>query len=201
MSIASHCTASIAIGCPGFLGTARQSGRLPDAYTGFDPTDNLRMDRLYDPERPCRRLFPVINATLKPGRNQTHRLDRTEGGAVHRDAATRRRRLPAHARPDTGRIRTQRQLRRRRAERGARDDAGGMTLGGAITISGRRQPEHGVSYAAGNRLSDDAVQCAARRWMPNPAKSSDPAWLNRGKPNNALFALAAENVRPIRRPS
>lgn len=28
--------------------------------------------------------------------------------------------------------------------------------------------------------------------MPNPAKTGDPKWLNRGRPNNALFALGAE---------
>jgi hypothetical protein len=47
-----------------FLGTSRDNDqRRPDRYTGFDPTDNVRLSDTFT-ERSPKALFPVINVTL-----------------------------------------------------------------------------------------------------------------------------------------
>ena len=48
-----------------FIGTARPpQERKPDAYTRFDPGDNLRMQELYEGKEQRGILFPVVNVTL-----------------------------------------------------------------------------------------------------------------------------------------
>lgn len=47
-----------------FLGSARRDDRRPDAYTGFDSGDDLRMADLLDVVKANRALFPVINVAL-----------------------------------------------------------------------------------------------------------------------------------------
>jgi hypothetical protein len=50
----------------GFLGSARETARRPDRFTGFDIYDNLPMGALWPPrsDRMRRCLFPVVNMTL-----------------------------------------------------------------------------------------------------------------------------------------
>ena len=48
-----------------FIGTARPpEQREPDAYTRFDPGDNVRMQDLYQGKEQRGILFPVVNVTL-----------------------------------------------------------------------------------------------------------------------------------------
>ena len=48
-----------------FIGTARPpKERKPDAYTRFDPADNLRMQDLYQGKQQRGILFPAVNVTL-----------------------------------------------------------------------------------------------------------------------------------------
>jgi predicted acylesterase/phospholipase RssA len=177
-----------------FLGTARLDGRTVDAYTGFDPGDNLRMADLYDKAAPRRRLFPVINTTL----NLT---------VSKRTAWSERKAAPFTVTPlrsgadclflPTGTkgvfVKTE-TYAGGETEGGAEDsERKGFTLGGAMTISGAAvSPNMGYHTRPGVAFLMTLFDVRLGAWLPNPAKTADPTRLNRGRPTNALFAFAAE---------
>ena len=77
-----------------FIGTARPPDeRKPDAYTRFDPGDNVRMQELYQGKEQRGILFPGGECHAQPAGGRAERLGGAQGGAVHHHAAARRRRL------------------------------------------------------------------------------------------------------------
>lgn len=177
-----------------FLGTARPAeSRVPDAYTGFDPRDNLRVKDLYDGAARRGRLFPVINTTLNLV--ATKRTAWAERKAAPFTVTPLRSgadclRMPSSAQ---GVFVSTSSYGGGEAESGAADSVDGFTLGGAMTISGAAvSPNMGYHTRPAVAFLMTLFDVRLGAWMPNPAKSDNPATLNQGKPNNALFALAAE---------
>ena len=190
-----------------FLGTARLTGRNPEPYTKFDPSDNLRMKDLYpaadampagSPEQRDAhearrgRLFPVVNATLNltvPKRTAWSErkaapftITPFRSGA---DCLFLKGRKGVFTRTDT--------YGGGEEEGPVGDDTGGFTLGGAMTISGAAvSPNMGYHTRPAVAFIMTLFDVRLGAWMPNPAKTSDRRRLNQGRPNNALFALAAE---------
>lgn len=191
-----------------FLGTARLTGRNPEPYTKFDPTDNLRMKDLYATDDAMRaaspaqqaahqarrgRLFPVINTTLNltvpkltawsERKAAPFTITPFRSGADCLFMPDRRKGV--FVRTDT--------YGGGEKEGPVGDDTGGFTLGGAMTISGAAvSPNMGYHTRPAVAFIMTLFDVRLGAWMPNPAKTADLRRLNQGRPNNALFALAAE---------
>jgi hypothetical protein len=105
----------------GFLGSARETARRPDRFTGFDLADNLPMGALWPPQsaRMGRCLFPVVNMALNiaAGSNLAWQERKAEAFAVTPLAA------------GNSRVKF-------RSTTLYGDRKGGITLGTAMAISG-----------------------------------------------------------------
>ncbi len=177
-----------------FIGTARPPAeRKPDAYTRFDPGDNLRMQDLYRGKEQCGVLFPVVNVTL-------NLLDGAPSGWAERKAApftiTPLRAgaaclgaKDAQGEPEGSYVRTT-DYGGQEHDAGLEDVASGITLGTAMTISGAAvSPNMGYHSSPATAFLMTLFDVRLGAWLPNPgvAQRWTPA-----KPSNALRPLFNE---------
>jgi hypothetical protein len=177
-----------------FIGTARPpSERRPDAYTRFDPGDNLRMQDLYQGKQQRGILFPVVNVTL-------NLLEGAPAGWAERKAA------PFTVTPlrsgaaslggsqqdgdPPGRYVRTSQYGGQEHESGPQDEASGITLGTAMTISGAAvSPDMGYHSSPATSFVMTLFDVRLGAWLPNPAVEQQ--WTP-AKPSNALWPLFNE---------
>jgi Patatin-like phospholipase len=177
-----------------FIGTARPpSERRPDAYTRFDPGDNLRMHDLYQGKQQRGMLFPVVNVTL-------NLLDGAPNSWAERKAApftiTPLRsgaaclgRSQQDSDPPGRYVRTN-QYAGQEHESGPQDEATGITLGTAMTISGAAvSPDMGYHSSPATAFLMTLFDVRLGAWLPNPG--AERQW-SRAKPSNALWPLFNE---------
>ncbi len=177
-----------------FIGTARPPAeRKPDAYTRFDPGDNLRMQDLYQGKEQRGILFPVVNVTL-------NLLEGAPSAWAERKAA------PFTITPlrsgaaclggrDTNGNSPGRYVRTtdyggQEHETGLEDAKSGITLGTAMTISGAAvSPNMGYHSSPATAFVMTLFDVRLGAWLPNPGviQRWTPA-----KPSNALFPLFNE---------
>ena len=177
-----------------FIGTARPPDeRKPDAYTRFDPGDNLRMQDLYQGKEQRGILFPVVNVTL-------NLLEGAPSGWAERKAApftiTPLRAGAAclgekDAQGDAeGRYVRTADYGGQEHESGHEDVKSGITLGTAMTISGAAvSPNQGYHSSPATAFLMTLFDVRLGAWLPNPgvAQRWTPA-----KPSNALLPLFNE---------
>jgi hypothetical protein len=177
-----------------FIGTARPpSERRPDAYTRFDPGDNLRMQDLYQGKQQRGILFPVVNLTL-------NLLNSAPSSWAERKAA------PFTVTPlragaaclggseedgdPPGRYVRTGEYAGQEHESGPQDEASGITLGTAMTISGAAvSPDMGYHSSPAASFIMTLFDVRLGAWLPNPGvgRQWSPA-----KPSNALWPLFNE---------
>jgi hypothetical protein len=177
-----------------FIGTARPpSERRPDAYTRFDPGDNLRMQDLYQGKQQRGILFPVVNITL-------NLLEGAPSGWAEREAApftiTPLRSgaacLGRSQRDDDppGRYVRTSHYSGQEHESGPQDEATGITLGTAMTISGAAvSPNMGYHSSPATSFVMTLFDVRLGAWLPNPGVEQQ--WTP-AKPSNALWPLFNE---------
>jgi hypothetical protein len=181
----------------GFLGPARPT-RNPDLFTSIDPYDNPRMADLFTRVADCRRLFPVVNATLNlvSGRNSAWAERKAEsftitpiacGGAYLHKAEDISAGLPARGayvptvdyagnEPQTGPL----------------DSGRGISLGTAMTVSGAAaSPNMGYFSSPATAFLMTLFNVRLGAWLPNPATASTEQ-LQFSQPPNALWTLTRE---------
>jgi hypothetical protein len=177
-----------------FIGTARPPAeRKPDAYTRFDPEDNLRMQSLYRGKEQRGFLFPVINVTL-------NLLEGAPSGWAERKAApftiTPLRAgaaclgdRDAYGDAPGSYVRTAEYSGQER-ETGPADVQTGITLGTAMTISGAAvSPTMGYHSSPATSFLMTLFNVRLGAWLPNPGAGSNWA---KAKPTNALLPLFNE---------
>ncbi|HME26172.1 MAG TPA: patatin-like phospholipase family protein [Acetobacteraceae bacterium] len=177
-----------------FIGTARPPAeRKPDAYTRFDPGDNLRMQDLYQGKQQRGILFPVVNVTL-------NLLEGAPSGWAERKAApftiTPLRAGAAclggrNALGDAeGRYVRTTEYGGQEHEAGLEDVESGITLGTAMTISGAAvSPNMGYHSSPATAFVMTLFDVRLGAWLPNPAVTQ--RWTP-AKPSNALFPMFNE---------
>ena len=177
-----------------FIGTARPpEQRKPDAYTRFDPGDNVRMQELYQGRQQRGILFPVVNVTL-------NLLEGAPSGWAERKAApftiTPLRAGAAclgdrEADGDApGRYVRTAQYSGQEREAGLEDKKTGITLGTAMTISGAAvSPNMGYHSSPATAFLMTLFNVRLGAWLPNPAVGR--SWAQ-AKPSNALRPLFNE---------
>ena len=177
-----------------FIGTARPpKERKPDAYTRFDPADNLRMQDLYQGKQQRGILFPVVNVTL-------NLLEGAPSGWAERKAAPFTI-TPLHAGaaclgkkdeqgdPEGRFVRTT-DYGGQEHESGPDDAKSGVTLGTAMTISGAAvSPNQGYHSSPATAFLMTLFDVRLGAWLPNPGV--DQRWTP-AKPSNALLPLFNE---------
>ena len=133
-----------------FLG-ASHKGRKPNPFTGFDPDDNLMMTQL--PSRPLH----VINMTLNLVKGQNLAWQERKGESF---TATRYR---------VGSCRI--------GYQSSNTYAGGLSLGGAVAISGAAANPN-AGYSSSPLLSVIMMLFNARlgAWLPNPTDAGKANW-------------------------
>ncbi|HEY2619295.1 MAG TPA: hypothetical protein VGI78_18280 [Acetobacteraceae bacterium] len=177
-----------------FIGTARPpEERKPDAYTRFDPGDNLRMQELYQGKEQRGILFPVVNVTL-------NLLEGAPSGWAERKAApftiTPLRAGAAclgerdtHGDTPGCYVRTA-DYGGQEHDAGLEDVASGITLGTAITISGAAvSPNMGYHSSPATAFLMTLFDVRLGAWLPNPGVTQ--RWTP-AKPSNALRPLFNE---------
>jgi len=177
-----------------FIGTARPpADRKPDAYTRFDPGDNLRMQDLYQGKQQRGILFPLVNVTL-------NLLEGAPSGWAERKAAPFTiTPLRAGAACLGGRdalgdakgryVRTS-EYGGQEHEAGLEDVASGITLGTAMTISGAAvSPNMGYHSSPATAFVMTLFDVRLGAWLPNPGVTQ--RWTP-AKPSNALFPMFNE---------
>jgi hypothetical protein len=177
-----------------FIGTARPpQERKPDAYTRFDPGDNLRMQELYEGKEQRGILFPVVNVTL-------NLLEGAPSGWAERKAApftiTPLRAgaaclggANANGDPKGCYVKTADYAGQER-ESGAEDEKRGITLGTAMTISGAAvSPNMGYHSSPATSFLMTLFDVRLGAWLPNPGVIQ--SW-GQAKPSNALRPLFSE---------
>ena len=170
-----------------FLGTTRlRRNRRPDAYTEFDPRDNLRMAALRTGA-----LYPVVNVTLNL--LTQGRTDWTERKAapfiitpLHAGAdflsTPHRRGTYVHPENYGGDER----------EAGPQERLRGISLGTAMTISGAAvSPDMGYHSSPVTSFLMTLFNVRLGAWLPNPVVAHG-AELQRGGPSNSLTPLLNE---------
>ena len=177
-----------------FIGTARPPDeRKPDAYTRFDPGDNVRMQDLYLGKEQRGHLFPVVNVTL-------NLLEGAPSGWAERKAApftfTPLRagaaclgERDANHDPAGSYVRIA-DYAGLEHDAGLEDVKGGITLGTAMTISGAAvSPDMGYHSSPATSFLMTLFNVRLGAWLPNPsvAQRWSPA-----KPSNALRPLFNE---------
>jgi hypothetical protein len=177
-----------------FIGTARPpSERRPDAYTRFDPGDNLRMQDLYQGKQHRGILFPVVNLTL-------NLLEGAPNSWAERKAAPftvtpLRCGAACLGRTDqdgdpTGRFVRTGEYGGQEHEAGPQDEATGITLGTAMTISGAAvSPDMGYHSSPATSFVMTLFDVRLGAWLPNPGVGRQ--WTT-AKPSNALWPLFNE---------
>jgi hypothetical protein len=137
-----------------FLG-ASNNRRSPNPFTGFDPQDNLPMAEL--PTKPLH----VVNATLNLVKGENLAWQQRKGETF---TATRYRVGSCRV----GYQRTQSYI-------------GGLTLGGAIAVSGAAANPN-MGYSSSPLLSVVMMLFNARlgAWLPNPGKAGRGCWAKPG---------------------
>jgi hypothetical protein len=177
-----------------FIGTARPPAeRRPDAYTRFDPGDNMRMQDLHQGKDQRGALFPVVNVTL-------NLLEGAPSGWAERKAApftiTPLRsgaaclgKKDAEGNAEGRYIRTA-DYSGQESEAGRRDQQSGITLGTAITISGAAvSPTMGYHSSPATAFLMTLFNVRLGAWLPNP--NIVRRW-TAAKPSNALRPLFNE---------
>ena len=175
----------------GFLGAARTS-RRPDPFTGFDPTDNVRMHQLHATARRSgkRVLLPVVNVALNVVNSDRLAWQERKaepfvitpiacGSAMLKPSAA-----GAYVRsenyggnePDLGL------------------DGTGITLATAVTISGAAaSPSMGYHSSPATAFLMTLFNVRLGAWLPNPARARDlQEDVERSGPTNALRPLLSE---------
>ncbi len=181
-----------------FIGTARPPlERRPDAYTRFDPADNLRMQDLYQGKEHRGILFPVVNVTLNLP------ADAPSGWAERKAAPFTITPLRAGAAclgpldtngdpvgsPVGSYVRTA-EYAGQEHDTGQEDARSGITLGTAMTISGAAvSPSMGYHTSPATAFLMTLFNVRLGAWLPNPGV--DQTWTP-AKPRNALFPLFNE---------
>ena len=156
-----------------FIGTARPpKERKPDAYTRFDPADNLRMQDLYQGKQQRGIPFPVVNVTL-------NLLEGAPSGWAERKAAPFTI-TPCTPAPPVSARRMSRAIRRvalsgprttedRNMRSGPDDAKSGVTLGTAMTISGAAvSPNQGYHSSPATAFLMTLFDVRLGAWLPNP---------------------------------
>ena len=133
-----------------FLG-ASNSRRRPNPFTGFDPNDNLLMEQL--PDKP----LLVVNATLNLVKGENLAWQQRKGESF---TATKYR---------VGSCRV--------GYQSSQIYIGGLTLGGAIAVSGAAANPN-MGYASSPLLSVIMMLFNARlgAWAPNPGEAGKNCW-------------------------
>ena len=179
-----------------FIGTARPpQERKPDAYTRFDPGDNLRMQDLYQGKEQRGMLFPVVNVTL-------NLLEGAPSGWAERKAAPftitplrARRRLSRQGgrkrRDPTGcYVRTDRYAGQEHESGPAGREPAASRSGTAMTISGAAvSPNMGYHSSPATSFLMTLFDVRLGAWLPNPGVTQP--W-RPAKPSNALWPLFNE---------
>jgi hypothetical protein len=177
-----------------FIGTGRPpADRKPDAYTRFDPADNLRMQALYQGKEQRGILFPVVNVTLNLSdgapmgwaerKAAPFTITPLRSGAACLGGSRPGEDPPGHyVRTDI--------YGGQEHDSGVEDEAGGITLGTAMTISGAAvSPNMGYHSSPATSFLMTLFNVRLGAWLPNPgvAQRWTPA-----KPSNALWPLFNE---------
>jgi hypothetical protein len=177
-----------------FIGTARPFvERKPDAYTRFDPGDNVRMQELYQGKGQRGVLFPVVNLALNLDENA-------------QSASTERKVAPFTITPlragaaclgekdeqgdAEGRYVSTTDYAGQEHESGRDDVHSGITLGTAMAISGLGEGGWGRNYSSPTtKLLTTLFKVRLGAWLPNPAVGQ--RW-SPGKPSNAVLPVFNE---------
>jgi Patatin-like phospholipase len=177
-----------------FIGTGRPpASRKPDAYTRFDPADNLRMQELYQGKEQRGILFPVVNVTLNLSDGAPTGWAERKAAPftitpLRSGAACLGRSQPTDDPP--GRYVRTDGYAGLEHESGLEDEAGGITLGTAITISGAAvSPNMGYHSSPATAFLMTLFNVRLGAWLPNPGVSQ--TW-SPAKPSNALWPLFNE---------
>lgn len=184
-----------------FLGSARAwDERRPDRFTQFDPTDNIRMADTFTGRR-VPFLFPVVNVALNrtSGRDTARAERKAEsftitpfrcGGPTLPGPGGEGGRGGAYA-PTRGYACGER-------DTGAHDKEQGISLGGAITISGAAaSPNMGYHSSPLAAFVMTLFNVRLGAWLPNPAmrrsgEADRIALLRRSGPRNEVPTLLNE---------
>lgn len=184
-----------------FLGSARSwDERRPDRFTQFDPTDNIRMADTFT-GRAVPFLFPVVNVALNrtSGRDTARAERKAEsftitpfrcGGPTLPGPGGEGGRIGAYA-PTRGYACGDR-------DTGAHDKEQGISLGGAITISGAAaSPNMGYHSSPLTAFVMTLFNVRLGAWLPNPAmrrsrEADRVALLRRSGPRNEVPTLLNE---------
>lgn len=178
-----------------FIGTARPPAeRRPDAYTRFDPGDNLRMQDLYQGRQQRGMLFPVVNVTLNllagaPSSWAERKAAPFTITPLRAGAACLGGPEQKDADPPGRYVRTN-QYAGQEHESGPEDEASGITLGTAMTISGAAvSPNMGYHSSPATSFVMTLFDVRLGAWLPNPGAQQQ--W-RPAKPSNALWPLFNE---------
>jgi hypothetical protein len=202
----------------GFLGAARLA-RKPDAFTGFDPNDNMRMHKLAPTADGETRLYPVVNAALNvtasenlawqerkaepfvftphysgSGMLPNERVEAVEGASDgRRDGAYIPSTLYGGSEPDSGRSEPDPGAGDPDSGAGDRDDLG-ISLATAMTISGAAaSPNMGYNSSPAAAFLMTLFNVRLGAWLPNPARAQKLGdGIGWSSPNNSLRALLRE---------
>jgi hypothetical protein len=180
-----------------FLGAARM-GRTADAFTDFDPADNVRVSELKGQKGGRRILYPVINVTLNlvGGENLAWQERKASSfvitplycgsGALgdEVDAGTNNPRNRRCAYIETSQYGGK--------EPDLRDDKTGISLGTAMTISGAAaSPSMGYNSAPATAFLMTLFNVRLGAWLANPAAEIKKEEVEEG-PTSALKPLLTE---------
>lgn len=173
-----------------YLGATRRQ-RRPHAFTGFDPSDNLRLSRLAQPgpggDAP-RRLFHVVNAALNLVAPSGDRPEWQQRKAASFTFS------PLHCgSPATGYAPTA-QYGGRAWGPGSVERASGVSLGRAMAISGAAAaPNMGYHSSRPVALVMSLFNLRLGWWMPNPGCRHRRHWRLQ-EPAASLWHVVAEAI-------
>ncbi|WP_428374490.1 patatin-like phospholipase family protein [Lichenicoccus sp.] len=186
----------------GFLGTAvKTTDRRPDSYTGFDPSDNLRMWDCID-RTGVDRLFPVINVTMNlTASPDTAHLDRK--GAPFTITPQHcgsywllkpGRKLDPDGKRSGCYVHSCYYAGGTEMETGPEDKMLGISLGTAMTISGAAvSPNMGYYSSPLAAFIMTLFNLRLGAWLPNPAMAgADELKMKKTNPVSALASLLGD---------
>jgi len=149
-----------------YLGASRERGeRRPDAFTGFDPDDNLAMSALWDPAGARRGLFHVVNCALNlvKGDNLAWQERKAESFTFS----------PLHC----GSHHLSPGYRPASAYAGSRHRKRGVSLGTAVTISGAAaNPNMGYHSSPLVTFLMTLFNARLGAWLGNPGPAGSHTW-------------------------
>jgi len=187
-----------------FLGSARAGVRRPDAYTNFDPADNVRLHDCHGQAQGqgfsgLTRLFPVLNVTLNmTATADTARAERR--GApftitpLHCGSNRLHDSCGTAARPDGRYVETWFYAGGDERDTGPLDKGYGLTLGTAMAISGAAvSPSMGYHSSRLAAFMMTLFNLRLGAWLPNPAMRWPSARkLRRSSPAGALAFILSD---------